>query len=109
MFGLNMKDMMKAMQRLGIKQEKVDAEEVIISCKEKDIVIRNPDVVIVDFQGQKMFQISGVVEEREKTGLRDEDIALVAEKAGVSEEKAKEALEKVGGDIAKALLELEKA
>jgi len=65
--------------------------------------------VIVDFQGQKMFQISGVVEEREKTGLRDEDIALVAEKAGVSEEKAKEALEKVGGDIAKALLELEKA
>jgi len=109
MFGLNMKDMMKAMQRLGIKQEKVDAEEVIISCKEKDIVIRNPDVVIVDFQGQKMFQISGVVEEREKTGIRDEDIALVAEKAGVSEEKAKEALEKVGGDIAKALLELEKA
>ncbi|RLE43215.1 nascent polypeptide-associated complex protein [Candidatus Woesearchaeota archaeon] len=109
MFGLNMKDMMKAMQRLGIKQEKVDSEEVIISCKEKDIVIRNPDVVIVDFQGQKMFQISGVVEEREKTGLRDEDIALVAEKAGVSEEKAKEALEKVGGDIAKALLELEKA
>ena len=100
---------MKAMQKLGIKQEKVDAEEVIISCKEKDIVIRNPDVVIVDFQGQKMFQISGVVEEREKTGIRDEDIALVAEKAGVSEEKAKEALEKVGGDIAKALLELEKA
>ena len=109
MFGLNMKDMMKAMQRLGIKQEKVDSEEVIISCKEKDIVIKNPDVVIVDFQGQKMFQISGVVEEREKTGIRDEDITLVAEKAGVSEEKAREALEKVGGDIAKALLELEKA
>jgi len=109
MFGLNMKDMMKAMQRLGIKQEKVDSEEVIISCKEKDIVIKNHDVVIVDFQGQKMFQISGVVEEREKTGIRDEDITLVAEKAGVSEEKAREALEKVGGDIAKALLELEKA
>jgi len=102
------KDMMKAMQRLGIKQEKVDAEEVIISCREKDFVIRNPDVIIVDFQGQKMFQISGTVEEKEKTGIRDEDIALVAEKAGVSEGKAREALEKTGGDIAKALLELEK-
>ena len=109
MFGLNMKDMMKAMQRLGIKQEKVDAEEVVISCKGRDIVIRNPDVVIVDFQGQKMFQISGVVEERAKIGIKDEDIALVAEKAGVSKEKAKDVLEKVGGDIAKALLELEKA
>ncbi len=108
MFGLNMKDMMKAMQRLGIKQEKVDAEEVVISCKEKDIVIRNPDVVIVDFQGQKMFQISGAVEEKPKIQIKDEDVKLVTEKANVSEEKAKEILEKTSGDIAKALLELEK-
>ncbi|RLE42707.1 nascent polypeptide-associated complex protein [Candidatus Woesearchaeota archaeon] len=108
MFGLNIKDMMKAMQKLGIKQEKVDSEEVVISCKDKDIVIKNPDVVIVDFQGQKVFQISGVIEERKKIGISDEDVSLVAEKARVSEEKAREALEEAGGDIAKALLKLEK-
>jgi len=101
-----MKDMMKAMQRLGIKQEKIDAEKVIISCRGKDIIINDPEVILVNFQGQKMFQISGEVEEKTKLEIKEDDVELVAEKGNVSKEKAREILEKTNGDIAKALLEL---
>ncbi len=33
--GLNSKDMMKAMKKLGVKQEDLEATEVIIKCQDK--------------------------------------------------------------------------
>jgi len=93
------------LKQLGMKQEEIDAEEVIIKCSDKSIVIRNPSVTKINFQGNDMFQISGkAIEESLEEGLSEEDIKTVMEKAKVSEEKAREALEKSGGDIARAII-----
>jgi len=103
------KKMQKMMGKLGIKTEEIEADEVIIKGK-KNIVIKNPQVVSIDMQGQKSFQISGDVSEGESEveAFSDEDIKLVAEQAGVSEEEARKALEESNADIAKAILDLKK-
>ena len=101
------KKMQKMMGKLGIKTEEIEADEVIIKGK-KNIVIKNPQVVSIDMQGQKSFQISGDVSEGEVEAFSDEDVKLVAEQAGVSEEEARKALEESNGDIAKAILDLKK-
>ncbi|MBR9707128.1 MAG: nascent polypeptide-associated complex protein, partial [Candidatus Diapherotrites archaeon] len=46
--------------------------------------------------------------ETAKKEIPKEDISMVAEQANVSAEKAKEALEAVNGDIAEAILNLQK-
>ncbi len=102
--GMRQSDLKKAMKRMGVKQDEIEAEEVIIKTKDKDIVISNPSVVKVEMMGQESFQISGEV--REKSSISEEDIETVMEKAGVSKEKARNALEKTGGDLAEAILSL---
>lgn len=101
---LNMRQMQKAMNRMGIRQEEIEAKEVIIKTSEKDLLIRNPHVLKVNMMGQETFQISGEIEEL--SGISEEDIKTVASQANVPEEKAKKALEKADGDLAKAILEL---
>ena len=103
--GMDPKKMSAMMSQLGIKQNEIEAEEVVIRCADKDIVIRSPSVVKITMSGQEMFQISGKPEEVEK-GAREEDIELVAMQAKVDKGKAKAALENNGGDIAAAILEL---
>lgn len=111
MFG-DMKKMMGMMKQLGINQQEVPAERVIIEAKDKRIVIENPSVVKVKFQGQETFQISGESREEAKAGgeekeaISEEDIKTVMEKAGKSKKQAKEALEKAKGDLAEAILSL---
>ncbi|MBS3172341.1 nascent polypeptide-associated complex protein [Candidatus Woesearchaeota archaeon] len=102
--GMNPKQMNKMMQRMGIRQEEIDAEEVIIKTKEKNIIIKNPSVTKVDMMGQKTFQIMGEISE--ESSISEEDIKTVAEQANVSKEKAKEALKKHNGDLAEAILSL---
>jgi nascent polypeptide-associated complex subunit alpha len=102
--GMNPKQMQKAMQRMGIKQEEIDASEVIIKTPEKNLVIKNPSVTKVDMMGQKTFQVIGEV--TEESSISQEDIKTVSEQANVSEEQAKEALQKTNGDLAEAILEL---
>ena len=102
--GMNPKQMQKAMQRMGIKQEEIDASEVIIKTPEKNLVIKNPSVTKVDMMGQKTFQVIGGV--TEESSISQEDIKTVSEQANVSEEQAKEALQKTNGDLAEAILEL---
>ena len=114
--GVNPKQMQTMMKRMGIKMEEIDAEEVIIKCSDKEIVITNPSVAKVVMQGQASFQITGQEHTREiKAAEEEEDIAIeiseddvdmVAEQTGVSKEKAKEALEKTGGDIAEAIMNI---
>lgn len=94
----------KAMKRMGIKPEDIDAEEVIIKTRDKDLVISDPSVIKVNMMGQESFQISGKISER--SSISDEDIKTVMESAGVSEEKARKALEKTRGDLAEAILGL---
>ena len=103
---INPKQMEKMMKQLGVKQEEIDAEEVIIKCSDKELVIRNPNVQKVNMMGQESLQITGNIEEREIEKFSDDDVKLVIEQTGCSEKKARETLENNDGDIAKTILEL---
>lgn len=102
---LNPKEMEKMMKKLGLKQENIEAEEVIISCKHKKIIVKNPQVTKLNMMGQETIQIIGDIEEHEVEGFTDEDIHIVMNQTGCSREKAKEALSEKKG-IAEAILYL---
>ncbi len=102
--GMNPKMLEKAMKQLGMKQEHIDAKEVIIKLENKDLIIKNPDVVKVNMMGQETFQITGKIEEKES--LNEDDISLIQKEANVPREKALKALKDNNGDIAAAILSL---
>lgn len=104
--GINPKQMKKMMQKMGIKQEEIDALEVIIKTSEKNLVIKNPNILKINMNGQDSLQITGDI--TEESNISEEDISTVSEQANVSKEKAKEALEKYDGDLAETILELKK-
>jgi nascent polypeptide-associated complex subunit alpha len=107
--GINPKQMEQAMRKMGIQQEKIDAEEVIIKTPNKTIVISNPDVTKVKMGGQETFQIAGEIREEaaeKKAAYSDEDVSMVMEQTGQDEEAVRNRLEENNGDIAKTILEL---
>ena len=71
--GLNPKNMEKMMKQMGIKQEDIDADEVIIKSSEGNLVIKNPKVTKINMQGHETFQISGDVHEE----MNEEDIKTI--------------------------------
>ncbi|MBL7147957.1 MAG: nascent polypeptide-associated complex protein [Nanoarchaeota archaeon] len=103
--GINPKQMQKVMQQMGIKQEEIDAKEVIIKLEDKNLVIKNPSVSKINMKGHETFQITGDISE--ESGSNEEDIKTVVEQTGCSEEEAKESLEKYD-DIAEAIMNLKK-
>jgi|SRR3989338_2988577 len=108
--GMNPREMQKAMKRLGIKQEEIDAELVIIKTHNKDLIIRNPQVSKVNMMGQETFQIVGSLEEAEidsKAEVNDDDIATVMEQTNCTKEEAMEAIEECSGNLAEAILKLQ--
>jgi nascent polypeptide-associated complex subunit alpha len=108
--GMNPREMQKAMKRLGIKQEEIDAEIVIIKTKGKDLVIRNPQVSKVNMMGQETLQIAGQIEEVDNDGspaINEEDINAVVEQANCTRDEALKAIEGAGGNLAEAILKLQ--
>ncbi|MBU1988844.1 MAG: nascent polypeptide-associated complex protein [Nanoarchaeota archaeon] len=103
--GMNPKKMQGMMKQLGIQQEEIPAEKVIIETSDKKIIIENPNVQKIKMQGQESFQITGEVKEETQENFTQEDIKLVAEKTGKSEAEARTALKKTG-DIAEAIVKL---
>lgn len=104
--GLNPKKMQAMMKQLGMSQEEIAAVRVIIEKPdETKTIIENPEVTLMNIQGQNMYQISGG-EIRDELYISESDIKTVAEKTGTSEEKAKKALEDSKGDLAEAILTL---
>jgi len=113
--GINPKKMQAMMKQMGIAQEEINANQVIIKTNEKNIIISNPSVIKIKMQGQENFQISGDISEQEKESkdeqepeedTTEEDIQTIIEKTGVNEEQAKDALEKSNNDLADAILSL---
>ena len=104
--GMNPKKMQEAMKQMGISQDEIPAERVIIERNDGNIVIENPSVVKIKIQGNESFQISGEVKEELKEPFSEEDIKSVVEKTGCDEETAKKTLEKHNGELAEAILEL---
>lgn len=105
--GINPRMMKQAMKKMGINQQEIDAEEVIIKTKDKEIIITNPSVSKINMAGQETWQISGEEEERSlKVEINDEDIKTVMEQTGKSKEECRDAIEKANGDLAEAILSL---
>jgi len=109
--GMNPKQMQKLMNQMGIKSEELQAERVVIEKSDgSKIVIESPSVTVIEMGGQKSFQIAGNTME-EKAGAAstpEDDAAFVMKETGCSLEQAEKALREAGGDIAKAILSLEK-
>ncbi|UCD02880.1 MAG: nascent polypeptide-associated complex protein, partial [Candidatus Aenigmatarchaeota archaeon] len=76
---INPRQIEKAMKQMGMKSEQIDAEEVIIKTPEKDIVISNPNVTLVNAMGQQSYQIVGDAEERPKEKFSADDVKMVVD------------------------------
>ena len=133
--GMNPRKMKQMMKQMGIDVEELDTERVVIETADGDLVFDGAQVTKMDAQGQETYQIVGSPEEvadagvggsaggstpaveagdaaddgddGDDTGMPDEDVALVAERAGVPKSTAREALEAADGDLATAIAELE--
>jgi nascent polypeptide-associated complex subunit alpha len=116
---MNSREQRRMMQRMGMNMDSVpDVEEVIIRTGSKEITIEQPEVAILEMQGQKIYQvIGGNVSEKAATertapaaaevSVSEEDVQLVAGQTGKSVEEARKALEECEGDLAKAILLLQ--
>jgi nascent polypeptide-associated complex subunit alpha len=105
-----LKQMQRAMKQMGMDMKDIDgATEVIIKFKDKEIVISNPKVNLMDYMGQKTYQITGKpTEVKIETELLipDDDVELVSAQTGASKEEALEALKQTNGDLAEAIMRL---
>ena len=100
--GLNPKNMEKMMKQMGIKQEDIDADEVIIKSSSGNLVIKNPKVTKINMQGNETFQISGEVHEE----MNEDDIKTIMDQTKCSKKEAEEALIESNGDLAEAIISL---
>jgi len=114
---INPREQRRMMQRMGMNMDAVpDVEEVIIKTGSKEITIEQPEVTILEMQGQKIFQVIGgkLTENapqrqasKPQSAVSEEDVQLVANQTGKSVEEARKALEECDGDLAKAILLLQ--
>ena len=108
--GMNPREVQKAMKKLGIRQEEIDAQLVIIKTANKDLVIKNPQVSRINMMGQETIQVIGSIteiEKNEKIELSDDDVLTVMEQASCTKEEAIVALEESNGNLAEAILKLQ--
>lgn len=108
---LDPKALKKLMDRMGIKSSEVSAQRVVIEGQESDIIIEQPQIMMIEAQGTRSFQISGNVSERhkqtEKIEISEDDVRMVKEQSGVNDDEAvRAALEATNGNIAEAILKL---
>lgn len=111
---MNPRNAKRMMQRMGMNMgEMPDVQEVIFKTSDKEIVVENAQVAVLEMQGQKIFQVTGEVNERAletgaaKVTIPEEDVQLVADQTGKSLEDAQRTLETCDGDLAKAILLLQ--
>lgn len=119
MFNVNPKQLEQIMKKMGMQSEQIDAEQVVIKGKDKEIIINNPQVTKIKMGGQETFQIIGEAREQQPIDIAkqhpavsekfsQEDVELVVEQTGCSEAESLNALKQTG-DIAQAIMKLKKA
>lgn len=105
-----MKQMERQMKKMGMDMKDLPGvKEVIIRFEDKELVIPDAEVNLMNVMGQETYQITGNAVEVELNGeieIPDEDIEMVANQAGVSKADAEEALIATKGDLAEAILNL---
>ena len=102
-----MKQMERQMKKMGMKMDNLDGVlEVIIRFEDKELIIDNPSVSLMNVMGQETYQVEGKSREVEieyEIEIPDEDVEMVANTAGVSQDEARQALEECKGDLAEAI------
>ncbi len=111
------RDAKRMMQKMGMKVDEIEGvTEVLIRTATREIVIDAPVVSSIVVQGQRMYQITGgsaherapSAEAAPPAESPDEDIRLVAEQTGMTVDDARAALKESGGDLAEAIVRLQK-
>ena len=105
-----MKQMERQMKKMGMKMEELEGvNEVIIRFDDRELIIDNPSVSLMNVMGQETYQVDGQAREVEleyEIEIPDDDIEMVANQANVSNEEARQALEDCKGDLAEAIMKL---
>jgi nascent polypeptide-associated complex subunit alpha len=114
--GMSPKKMKGMLKNMGIDIDELEGvKEVVIHMPDKEIVIENPSVAVMDAHGVRSYQISGDTVERPISGetkaefvpqIPDSDVELVVAQTGASAESAKAALMEMRGDLAAAIMKL---
>ncbi len=117
--GMSPKKMKGMLKGMGIDIDEIDGvKEVIIRTADKEIVIENATVAVMDSHGVRSYQISGDTRERAISSaaveaekepelvIPDSDVELVMAQTGASADAARAALIEFRGDIAAAILKL---
>ena len=111
------KQMKQAMKRMGITTEDISGvEEVIIRTKDKEYVIKDAAVTIMEVQGQRTYQVIGEASVSARSAapatkasepqMPEEDIELVMAQTGADREQAVKALKECSGQPAEAILKI---
>jgi len=106
MLPINIKQMKKMMKQMGIDIEDLNATEVVIKTPNEELIFKNPSVTKVVGRGIEVFQVMGSYDVIKK--VSEEDVRLIMEQANVDEETARKALIEANGDLAEALMRLQK-
>lgn len=117
--GMSPKKMKGMLKNMGIDIDELEGvKEVIIRMADKEIVIENATVAVMDAHGVRSYQISGdsserqlsetgdVIEKEPEVVIPDSDIELVMVQTGADAEMAKAALIESRGDLAAAIMKL---
>jgi len=103
----------KLMDKFGITAKKIDAEEVEIHTRDKDIVITKPEIMITSVMDKEVYQITGTVKEIPKIiapakKTKEEDVEMIMERTGKDRDTVMRTLQNLDYDLAKAIRELRK-
>ena len=113
MLPTNPRELKRRMKQLGIDVEELkDVKSITIEFSDKELIIRDPQVVVMKIQNQKIYYVSGGAEEVSSKEvsiepipkISEDDIRFVMEQTGASREEALKALTEAGGDIPRAIL-----
>jgi nascent polypeptide-associated complex subunit alpha len=117
--GMSPRKMKGMLKNMGIDIDELEnVSEVIIRMPDREIIITNPSVAIMDSHGTRSYQISGDATERPPSdivlGIAEEptveipesDVMLVAAQTGKNLPEAKAALLEAKGDLAAAIMKL---
>lgn len=105
-----MKQMERQMKKMGMNMKELkNVKEVIIRLEDKELIIPNAEVSLMNVMGQETYQVTGKaheVEFEEELIIPDDDIEIVANQGNVSKEEAEKTLIECNGDLAEAILKL---
>jgi len=114
--GMSPRKMKGMLKNMGINIDELEGvTEVIIRLPDKEIIIENASVAVMDAQGVRSYQISGDTRERSlsiapvpglEPDIPDSDVELVAAQTGALPDLARAALLEARGDLAAAIMKL---